>query len=105
MMDYVKGGTKLNFMCAIDFTMSNRHPTDPTSLHHTAPGAFNEYEQAIAAIGGIIMEYVTPHTTHVSLRRCSATAVFVVVRHGWVDVWRGRGGRGWKEWKGWILLL
>ena len=57
MMDYVKGGTKLNFMCAIDFTMSNRHPTDPTSLHHTAPGAFNEYEQAIAAIGGIIMEY------------------------------------------------
>ena len=57
-LDYIKGGTQVNFTVAVDFTGSNGHPSDPNSLHYINPtGAPNQYQTAIQAVGGIIQDY------------------------------------------------
>jgi hypothetical protein len=33
-LDYIRGGLKLHFVVAVDFTMSNGDPNVPTSLHY-----------------------------------------------------------------------
>ena len=33
-MDYIRGGTQICLICAIDFTESNLPPSDPNSLHY-----------------------------------------------------------------------
>ena len=59
-LDYIKGGTQVNFTVAIDFTGSNGHPQDPSSLHYMNPtGAPNQYQTAIQAVGDIIQDYDT----------------------------------------------
>eukprot|EP00735_Rhodelphis_limneticus_P014685 TRINITY_DN8755_c0_g1::TRINITY_DN8755_c0_g1_i1::g.23877::m.23877 TRINITY_DN8755_c0_g1::TRINITY_DN8755_c0_g1_i1::g.23877 ORF type:complete len:524 (+),score=111.99,sp/Q8BT60/CPNE3_MOUSE/38.67/3e-113,Copine/PF07002.11/5.6e-42,C2/PF00168.25/3.1e-10,C2/PF00168.25/3.6e-14,vWA-TerF-like/PF10138.4/0.0019 TRINITY_DN8755_c0_g1_i1:163-1734(+) len=55
-VDYLKGGLELNLSIAIDFTASNGTPTDPSSLHYVSPMP-NQYQQAIRAVGDILMEY------------------------------------------------
>jgi hypothetical protein len=57
--DFLKGGVQLNLIVAVDFTASNRHPADPASLHHLAPGgdSLNPYEQCIRAVGEILCPY------------------------------------------------
>jgi len=42
---------------AIDFTGSNGHPRDNRSLHYMNPVQPNQYQLAINAIGGILMNY------------------------------------------------
>ncbi|XP_069141533.1 copine-8-like isoform X2 [Argopecten irradians] len=56
-LDYVKGGTQLNFTVAIDFTASNGNPASPTSLHYNSPYQPNQYGSAIQAVGEIIQDY------------------------------------------------
>jgi len=57
-LDYIKGGTQVNFTVAVDFTGSNGNPHDPSSLHYINPtGAPNQYQTAIQAVGDIIQDY------------------------------------------------
>ena len=56
-LDYIQGGTALNFSVAVDFTGSNGHPLDPDSLHFLSANGVNEYTQAIQAVGEIIEPY------------------------------------------------
>jgi hypothetical protein len=58
-LDYIQGGTTINFSVAIDFTASNGNPLDPRSLHYMAPGQDNQYVTAIKSVGGIIEDYDT----------------------------------------------
>ncbi|XP_007888436.1 copine-9 [Callorhinchus milii] len=56
-VDYIKGGTQLNFTVAIDFTASNGNPSQPTSLHYLNPYQMNAYAMALKAVGEIIQDY------------------------------------------------
>jgi len=57
-IDYLRGGTQLNCVTAIDFTGSNGVPTQPGSLHAMLPhGNLNEYQKAISSVCQIILNY------------------------------------------------
>uniref|UniRef100_A0A8C9TK13 Copine 8 n=1 Tax=Scleropages formosus TaxID=113540 RepID=A0A8C9TK13_SCLFO len=56
-LDYIKGGTQINFTVAIDFTASNGNPSQPTSLHYMSPYQLNAYGMALKAVGEIIQDY------------------------------------------------
>ncbi|KAM3673689.1 copine-8 isoform X2 [Ammospiza nelsoni] len=56
-LDYIKGGTQINFTVAIDFTASNGNPLQPTSLHYMNPYQLNAYGMALRAVGEIIQDY------------------------------------------------
>ncbi|KAK5622092.1 Copine-8, partial [Crenichthys baileyi] len=56
-LDYIRGGTQINFTVAIDFTASNGNPSQPTSLHYMSPYQLNDYAMALRAIGEIIQDY------------------------------------------------
>ena len=57
-LDYIQGGTQVNFTVAVDFTGSNGHPQDPRSLHYMDPsGQPNQYVTAVTAVGDIIQDY------------------------------------------------
>ncbi|XP_042601923.1 copine-8-like [Cyprinus carpio] len=56
-LDYIKGGTQINFTVAIDFTASNGNPAQPTSLHYMNPYQLNAYAMALKAVGEIIQDY------------------------------------------------
>ncbi|XP_063081289.1 copine-9 isoform X4 [Cavia porcellus] len=56
-VDYIKGGTQLNFTVAIDFTASNGNPLQPTSLHYMSPYQLSAYALALKAVGEIIQDY------------------------------------------------
>jgi len=59
-LEYIQGGTALNFSVAIDFTASNGDPRKPQSLHYIAPGSpngSNQYATAIRSVGEIIQDY------------------------------------------------
>ncbi|XP_078276009.1 copine-8 isoform X3 [Rhinoraja longicauda] len=56
-LDYIRGGTQINFTVAIDFTASNGHPAQSTSLHYMNPYQLNTYAMALKAVGEIIQDY------------------------------------------------
>ncbi|XP_060794569.1 copine-9 isoform X2 [Neoarius graeffei] len=56
-VDFIRGGTQLNFTVAIDFTTSNGNPAQPTSLHYMSPYQMNAYAMALKAVGEIIQDY------------------------------------------------
>ncbi|XP_010776369.1 copine-5b [Notothenia coriiceps] len=56
-LDYIKGGTQINFTVAIDFTASNGNPSQSTSLHYMNPYSLNAYAMALKAVGEIIQDY------------------------------------------------
>jgi hypothetical protein len=57
-LDYIQGGTRMNFSVAIDFTASNGDPSLSSSLHfRNPPLGENQYTQAIRAVGSIIEDY------------------------------------------------
>ncbi|KAA8496500.1 Copine-4 [Porphyridium purpureum] len=56
-LDFVRGGTEINFQVAIDFTASNGDPRDINSLHYISPNAENPYQAAIRAIGTVLEKY------------------------------------------------
>ncbi|XP_067130750.1 copine-3-like isoform X2 [Centruroides vittatus] len=55
-LDYIFGGTQINFTVAIDFTGSNGNPRDPNSLHYISSHP-NDYMKAIWAVGNVIQDY------------------------------------------------
>jgi len=56
-LEYIRGGTDINFTVAIDFTASNGSPTDPRSLHFRDMRGPNQYQQVTRAVGEIIQDY------------------------------------------------
>ncbi|XP_028392485.1 copine-3-like isoform X2 [Dendronephthya gigantea] len=56
-LDFISAGLQLNFSVAIDFTASNGHPAQNTSLHYINPYQPNEYLKALTAVGQIIQDY------------------------------------------------
>ncbi|KAK6308491.1 copine-9-like isoform X2 [Coregonus clupeaformis] len=56
-VDFIRGGTQLNFTVAIDFTASNGDPSQPSSLHYMNPYQMNAYAMALKAVGEIIQDY------------------------------------------------
>lgn len=57
-MDYIRGGLRLHFVVAVDFTCSNRDPADPKSLHYyDRQRPENPYTMAIRAVGDIFQDY------------------------------------------------
>ncbi|GIL99340.1 hypothetical protein Vretimale_4523, partial [Volvox reticuliferus] len=55
-LDYIVGGAEIGFVVAVDFTASNGDPRLPTSNHYLSSAA-TQYEQAIMAIGEVVMHY------------------------------------------------
>lgn len=56
-MDYLIGGCEINLILSVDFTASNGDPKYPTSKHFRSPYAMNEYQNAIKAVGEILLQY------------------------------------------------
>ena len=64
-LDYVRGGCQLNFMVGIDFTLSNKKPNDPNSLHYidSRPSApLNPYATAVKGISRVLDYYDSSKT-------------------------------------------
>jgi len=55
--DYLRSGIQLNLITAVDFTASNRDPSDPRSLHFLNPNSPNQYESCIWSIGTVVCPY------------------------------------------------
>eukprot|EP01035_Chromulina_nebulosa_P030660 gene30660-40761_t len=61
-INFIEGGCEISLVVAVDFTASNGHPAEPTSLHYINPmGALNPYQQAIVAVGNVLQPYDTDH--------------------------------------------
>ncbi|KAL5473575.1 hypothetical protein EMCRGX_G028072 [Ephydatia muelleri] len=56
-VDYIKGGCQISLITAVDFTASNGHPSDPSSLHYSTPSQENEYIQAIRSVASVLAPY------------------------------------------------
>jgi len=56
-LDYLAGRTNFNLTIAVDFTASNKEPSNPASLHYRNPSAYNEYQQAIYSVSRILEVY------------------------------------------------
>uniref|UniRef100_A0A7E4WAC5 Copine-8 n=1 Tax=Panagrellus redivivus TaxID=6233 RepID=A0A7E4WAC5_PANRE len=56
-LDFVTGGTELDFTVVVDFTKSNLPMEDQSSLHHIDSENINQYEIAIMAVGEICQYY------------------------------------------------
>lgn len=61
-LDYCKGGLNINLVVGIDFTLSNKAPSDPKSLHRIDPAnknALNPYQEVIRRAADILLRYDT----------------------------------------------
>ncbi|XP_071823026.1 copine-8-like isoform X2 [Apostichopus japonicus] len=58
-LDYIQGGTQMNFTVAVDFTASNGDPRQATSLHYMNPYQPNHYLRALRSVGDVIQDYDT----------------------------------------------
>jgi hypothetical protein len=57
-LDYIIGGCEIQVHVAIDFTMSNKVPTDHLSLHYLDPvSRRNNYTDAIHSVLSILENY------------------------------------------------
>uniref|UniRef100_A0A0K0EP16 C2 domain-containing protein n=1 Tax=Strongyloides stercoralis TaxID=6248 RepID=A0A0K0EP16_STRER len=56
-LDFITGGTQLDFNVVVDFTNSNLPMEDHSSLHRIDPNEPNQYEIAIAAIAETCQHY------------------------------------------------
>ena len=57
-LEYVFGGCEIGLTIAVDFTLSNGRPDQPTSLHYLDMQK-NEYLNAIRSVGSILQYYDT----------------------------------------------
>ncbi|KAJ4458967.1 putative Nicotinic receptor-associated protein 1 [Paratrimastix pyriformis] len=56
-LDYLSGGCELSLLVAVDFTASNKPPLQPDSLHCMLGPGQNPYQQAVGAVGSIMVPY------------------------------------------------
>jgi hypothetical protein len=56
-VDYLEGGLNITQLVGIDFTLSNRVPSDPRSLHFINPPSLNQYQKCILSVGEILEKY------------------------------------------------
>jgi len=57
-LQFIQGGEQLNVVVAVDFTGSNGHPSQPSSLHaRFLNGQPNQYQKAITAVSQILLNY------------------------------------------------
>lgn len=56
-VEFVHGGISMNFVVGIDFTLSNKEPHDPSSLHFFDGRNLNLYQKSILAVGEILEKY------------------------------------------------
>lgn len=56
-VDYLRGGLNITLVVGVDFTASNRDPSDPKSLHYLNPPNLNLYQQSILSVGEILQKY------------------------------------------------
>lgn len=56
-VDYLEGGLNITQLVGIDFTASNKIPTDPESLHYINPSRLNDYQRSILSVGEILEKY------------------------------------------------
>jgi hypothetical protein len=56
-LEYIFGGCEIGLTIAIDFTLSNGHPSKPNSLHYMHDLQRNEYLNAVKAVGSILQYY------------------------------------------------
>ncbi|XP_032242056.1 copine-8 isoform X2 [Nematostella vectensis] len=56
-LDFIKGGTQISFIVAIDFTASNGNPQNSNSLHFLNPYEPNQYVKALTSVGAICQDY------------------------------------------------
>lgn len=61
-LDFISGGTQLDFSVAVDFTASNGNPSTSSSLHYMASGVPNQYEIALRAVLSICQHYNSSKT-------------------------------------------
>uniref|UniRef100_A0A0M3K0L0 Copine domain-containing protein n=1 Tax=Anisakis simplex TaxID=6269 RepID=A0A0M3K0L0_ANISI len=61
-IEYITGGTQLDFTVAIDMTASNGNVTDPNSLHFIGGSQPNEYYIAIRSVADICQFYNNSNT-------------------------------------------
>ena len=55
-LEYIFGGCEIQLSIAVDFTLSNGHPSDKDSLHYLDMNK-NEYLHAIKSVGNILQYY------------------------------------------------
>ena len=55
-LQYIYGGCQMHLIVAVDYTLSNGDPKNPSSLHFFDPSR-NEYIQAIQSVGEILQCY------------------------------------------------
>lgn len=55
-LEYIFGGCEIQLSVALDFTLSNGHPSDKDSLHYLDMNK-NEYLKAINSVGNILQYY------------------------------------------------
>ncbi len=55
-LDYIYNGLEIALLIAVDFTLSNKDPSDPSSLHYFDLYK-NQYLQAITSVGQILENY------------------------------------------------
>ena len=63
-LDYIRGGSEVSLICAIDFTASNGDPSQPSSLHFRQPNQMNDYQRAIVTVGDILSYYDVSFKQH-----------------------------------------
>jgi len=56
-LDYLNHGLDISFIIGVDYTSSNKEPTDPKSLHTLVREGKNVYENAMRSCGGILAYY------------------------------------------------
>ena len=63
-LKFIQGGMDMNFVVAVDFTMSNQDPRQPNSLHYLDPTGqrLNDYARAILGVGQVLDYYDTSKT-------------------------------------------
>ncbi|CAO4373985.1 unnamed protein product [Caenorhabditis nigoni] len=61
-LDFISGGTQLDFAVAVDFTASNGNPAQSSSLHYMGSGYPNQYEIALRAVLSICQHYNSSKT-------------------------------------------
>ncbi|CAL2040453.1 unnamed protein product [Caenorhabditis brenneri] len=61
-LDFISGGTQLDFAVAVDFTASNGNPASSSSLHYMGSGVPNQYEIALRAVLSICQHYNSSKT-------------------------------------------